>query len=552
MTIRPLYISSCVAALVAISFPAYSQIRPDAGQTQQELLSVPSLPSRSDAPAITNQVGTVDHQSGGPQIVLKDIAFTGNSVFTSEQLSSVVSDARGGSFDLAGLKALADKVSAYYHAHDYPFARALIPAQSMSDGALTISVIEGRYGAVTVLGNDTREESAQGFADALHRGILIEGKELERVSLIMDDQPGYKFTPIIRPGQDIGTGDLTFNMTRDKRVGGSISADNYGNRYTGRGRAGVSLYANSPFMYGDQATLNTIYTEEDLWYGSAGYSLPIGYSGLRGNIGYAHTQYELGKEFSALDAHGTAKIASAGLSYPLIRSQDVNLFLSLTYQHKWLTDELGLAGIDDKKSSDVFPLMLGFDARDGFMGGGITYGALSWTHGVLNLDNALQATDSVTARTNGSFNKANLDVARLQSTPIEKLSLFGRFSGQLATDNLDSSEDFGLGGPNGVRAFPTGESYGDEGWLTQTELRYTTNVVTPYVFFDYGQSKTNHDSFAPGDNVRSIGGGGIGVRATYHNWDANLSSAWRTVGGDPRSDSRDIVPMVWASIGYKF
>jgi hemolysin activation/secretion protein len=47
----------------------------------------------------------------------------------------------------------------------------------------------------------------------------------------------------------------------------------------------------------------------------------------------------------------------------------------------------------------------------------------------------------------GGFNKWNLDIARIQATPLTGLSLFGRYSGQQASKNLDSSEKFGLGGP---------------------------------------------------------------------------------------------------------
>jgi len=38
--------------------------------------------------------------------------------------------------------------------------------------------------------------------------------------------------------------------------------------------------------------------------------------------------------------------------------------------------------------------------------------------------------------------------------------VYGRVSAQWASKNLDSSQKFGLGGPNGVRAYPSGEGYG--------------------------------------------------------------------------------------------
>src|SRR5690606_37811329 len=143
-----------------------------------------------------------------------------------------------------------------------------------------------------------------------------------------------------------------------------------GNRYTGRIRGLADIYANSPFLFGDQIRNSTIYTEEDMWFGSAGYSLPVGFSGLRANLGYSHTYYQLGETFSDLDAHGTADVASAGMSYPLLRSQKSNLLLDATYQHKWLTDEQDTAGDKDKKNSDAVPVTLAFDRRDSLWGSG--------------------------------------------------------------------------------------------------------------------------------------------------------------------------------------
>lgn len=128
----------------------------------------------------------------------------------------------------------------------------------------------------------------------------------------------------------------------------------------------------------------------------------------------------------------------------------------------------------------------------------------------------------------------------------------GRFSGQLATDNLDSSESFGLGGSSGVRAFPSGEGYGDEGWFSQIELRYQVRSVAPYVFYDHGRVTINQDPWAAGDNTRSIAGVGLGVRFEQSGWKADVNAAWRMLGGDPESDSKKTTPMIGFNVGYKF
>ena len=59
---------------------------------------------------------------------------------------------------------------------------------------------------------------------------------------------------------------------------------------------------------------------------------------------------------------------------------------------------------------------------------------------------------------------------RLQGV-TDTLSLYAAFNGQVASKNLDNSEKMGLGGPAGVRAYPTGEAYGDQGYILNLEAR---------------------------------------------------------------------------------
>jgi hemolysin activation/secretion protein len=258
-----------------------------------------------------------------------------------------------------------------------------------------------------------------------------------------------------------------------------VGLDNIGNKSTGEYRAPLSLNINSPFMLGDKITLSTLYTNQDMWLGSLNYDLPIGYSGWRGQLGYAHTSYLLAGAFASLEAKGYADVTTAKLSYPLIRSQASNVQLAFGYQHKKLEDKYQALGSTQSKTSESLPLSLQFDHRDSWLlGGGVTYGLASLTSGTMHLGQSMLASDASTARTQGNFSKANLDIARIQKLS-SRFNLYLRYSGQWASKNLDSSEKFGLGGFYGVRAYPQGEGMGDFGWLTQLELRYEMGNATP-------------------------------------------------------------------------
>ena len=545
------------ALLLALSaLPTLAQQAPDAGRLLQQDRAAPALPKTSPSIQLTPPLSAAS-LPGGTLVALKAVRFSGNTVFSSAQLNAVLSDGSDDitakSYDLAGLQALAQKISEHYRAAGYPFARALIPEQKFADGVLQITLVEGRYGQVRAVSDDAPLAlKAERFLGSLQPGAVISAAALERATLILNDQPGVGTVVVVRPGTQVGTGDLEVRLQRSDALSGDFGLDNHGNRYTGEYRARASLQWDSPFTLGDQITVRGNVSDEKQWLGNLGYSLPLGASGLRGNVGYARSSYELAKQFASLNATGTADIASLGLSYPLVRSQRSNITLAASYQDKKLYDQQGSTKTQSDKKSEVIPLSLQFDRRDGAGGGGISYGSLGYTLGQLKLDAALQATDAASAKTHGHFGKWSLDVARIQTTSINHLSLFGRVSAQWASQNLDSSEDFGLGGPSGVRAYPGGEGFGDEGWLAQIEARMQMGSLAPYAFYDAGRVKTNKSPWAAGGNDRELSGYGVGLRYNESPWSVDVSLAWRDRGGLPTSDTTDTNPRAWVTASWRF
>ena len=536
-------------ALLHFSPAAQAQVPPDAGQTLQQLQPPIAAPRESQPLKIQAPLDSAPIAPGGAAVILNTVKLSGNSVFSEETLRAALGDVTGKTFDLAGLRGLAQRITDVYQAGGYPFARAILPPQDLANGDLRIEVIEGRYGVVQAQGDDTGlARQATAFLDGLLPGSVIASAPLERAALLLDDLPGIQTSATMRPGTQAGTGDLIVQVARDQRVRGDIGLDNAGSRYTGKNRVRANVDINSPFLLGDQLTVRALLSEEKLWLGSLGYSLPLGTSGLRGNVGYSHTSYELAKEFASLHANGTAKVASAGLSYPILRSQKANLTLIATYQSKDLHDNRDSTQTYESKSSQSMPLALQFDYRDAF--DGITYGSASWTPGKLKLDAGLTAVDDY--KSNGRFHKVNLDVVRLQSLPAG-FNLMAHLSWQQANKNLDSSEKLSLGGASGVRAYPSGEATGDQGGLVQLELRYDAGDFAPYAFMDAGRITVNAKPLVAGDNRRSLSGGGLGLRYQRQAWSADVALAWRSIGGRSLSETNsDPKPRVWLNVEYRF
>jgi len=538
-------------ALALLSYASHGM-----AQTAAELQGVkPPQPTATDSAVVPKFQSNAQSsaQAGGATVTLRSVDIEGNKSVPTSVLLNQLGPVTDKALDMAGLTGLVNTVVAYYRSLGYPFAQAYLPPQDLQQGALRIQVLEGTYGNIVAVGKEELLVGAQPFLNyGLSRGDSIFNAQLERTMLIMDDQPGMKIHPMIKPGANQGEADLTVEVERTANVSGEVGFDNTGARSTGENRVHGALFFNSPFRYGDKVSLNVTHTDEDMWLGSVDYEAPIGASGLRGQIGYAHTTYVLGGQFASLNAQGTAKITTAKLTYPLVRSQATNVFLSAGVQHKQLHDEYRSTNLIRNKSANNVPIGLQFDKRDTLLGGGVTYGALTWLTGNIDLDADASVSDASTARTQGSFNKTNLDIARIQKA-YGDLSLYGRYSGQWASKNLDASEKFNLGGFYGVRAYPLGEGVGDKGWFTQFELRLAMDAVTPFVFYDYGTSRTNAQPWDTNSGAsRTIAGGGVGVRTIYEKWSLDGTISWRSLGGASMADSIDRNPRAFVMLNRRF
>lgn len=446
--------------------------------------------------------------------------------------------------DLAGLQVIARVVSEHYRDAGYPFARAYLPQQDIADGVVTLSVVEGRFGEVAATveadGVQRPDAAAQKYLRSLKSGEVISAAEVERVALIMNDFPGYTAVPIVRPGAEVGSGDLEMRMVEGQQTRASVGVDNHGSRFTGRHRARFDVMRSRNFVFGDELRLTGLVTDGETGLVAIGYSVPVASNGLRLDLSAIHSRYELsGDWMTGAGFHGKADIVGATLSYPIIRSQSRNLSISSGLQHKSYTNEIGAR---ERYNVDVLPVTLNFDVRDGLNGGAITFGALTYLNGRVSNDN------TPTASRDREFSKLNLDVARIQRV-TQNLQATIRVSGQHTDDNIDATEFLSISGPNAVRAFPVGEFSGHRGWSAQTELAYHLPQynVSPYVFYDKGYARNTTTTLS-----RTLAGYGVGARYFNGGWTFDVMAAWAESGAPSQVEPNERGARIWASLVKRF
>lgn len=543
-----------IAALLASATGVHAQSTSAGGQLQQ----IPPAPT-TPRPSLDFKVDPApvqpDTGGSGATIRVDSVRITGATVFDEATLIAAGKFAPGQTLSLADLRAIAARISAHYHRRGYFLAQAYLPAQEIAGGSVTIAVIEGRYGEIGV---DNTTNLSQGVARGVLRGLdsgdVVASAPLERRLLLLSDLAGIKVRSTLTPGTAVGTSDLAVALTPDRRITGSVEGDNAGNRYTGTYRAGGTVNVNNPAGLGDLLSLRVLGSTGGLAYGRAAYQAPI--ANLTLGVAYLHIRYELGREFEGLDADGTADIASLYARYPLIRSRDANLYALGSVEAKWFEDSIGLVSSRANKKSRVARLGFSGDAHDGAGGGGWTNVSAGWTVGDLDIESPLErAADALAARRDGGFGKVDFAVARLQ-TISGPLSLYGSIRGQVAFDNLDTSEQIELGGAYGVRAYPEGEAYGDQGYVATAEARLTLSRWVAHFpgelqaigFVDVGEVQYAHDPWFAGSNHARRSGIGAGLGWAAPGGLIVKASYAHRLGHQPVTSGPDRAGRVWFQI----
>ena len=462
---------------------------------------------------------------------VKEIQIEGNTRFDTAVLHALVADAEGKSLSLPELGAVADRITAYYHEHGFPLARAVVPAQTVRNGVIRLVVIEAHYGKVK-LDNHSRVDDAllSSTLSPLQAGQVIEQNALDHSLLLLSDVPGVVTSATLKPGEAVGTSDLEVGATTQQAVTGSISADDYGNRYTGRERVGGTINFIDPLHHGDVLSANVLSSGSGMNDGRIGYDVLLNGAGTHAGLSYSALHYTLGDTLSALDGHGTAEVASAWIKHPFIRTRDVNLYGQLEYDHKQLKDDIDATDVQTDRHLDEVTASLIGDWHD-------ASGVNSWNVGLMqgrvDFDNAAaQLADAATAKTQGSFTKWTVNANRVQNIN-QSNSLYFALAGQWANTNLDASEKMVAGGAYTVRAYDMGVLSGDSGVLGNIEWRHEfgqlwSGQTQGIVFFDSEHLTVNQTTWAPGPNGATLSGAGVGF-----NWFGPAQSAIKATVAEP-------------------
>jgi hemolysin activation/secretion protein len=490
----------------------------------------------------------------GFRFTINGFSVKGNSLISSERIHEILQDSVGKNLGIVEIKNLRVAIADAYQAEGY-LANVILPPQDVTEGLITFEIIEGRAGVVRILENTSqvRSERLAGFLSAVHpRGDYLNTSSLEHSLVLLDEWSGLTVSAQLGAGEEAGESDILLSAEGGKRFSGTVSMNNYGSDSLGETQLVSDLNFASPAGLGDSLRV-TLQKNEGSYFSNLNYKIPIGNKGLMLQYSGSRMEYSvLGSV--ATDSSGSAVSNGLAVSYPMVRTSEGSLdgFLSFDTKDYVNLDPLDNVNTDYTNNSATIGVR-GYRYFDDAM---LRYG-VSISAGDLDLSaSPNKAADAASANTQGRYTTFNFDLL-YRANFAEQWTFTGKVEGQLASKNLDSSNKFGLGGVNSLRAYSSGAISGADGLFVSGQVdRQITDEISLYAFAEIGVVQLYKETPIDflGSNSETLKGVGVGATYTFDGWVANASWA-HPVGSQfdaspPRAGLEK--GQLWLSVGRQF
>ncbi len=439
------------------------------------------------------------------------------------------------------LQEVAGRVAAYYRERGFILAQSFVPAQEVRDGTVVVQVLEGRLSGVLVEGNKgySSKVLVRPFRSLI--GAPVDKDSIESALLTLANYPGLTAFGVLGAGQDVGTTNLTLRVQNEDRFRFEAGVDNHGSQFAGEYRGQLTFTFNDLFGLADRLQVLGLYALDSFGgdahgvYGGLDYEIPL--FGPNDSLRLLHltNAYDVGGITSGLtgvDSEGETSVTEIGYRHDFARSRlgSASVGLALAMKKAEFRTPPSLLFEDDLTVARLDFQWERIDTR--FRG--VNRLRLSYSHGFDDLLGSLGAYDPNAAATasrlgaSGRFDKFSFMLQRLQRL-TQYNSLVLRVEGQYTDDPLVSLEQFSLGGPNAVRAYPVSEILAEKGCIASLELvfgapgiagrpafggRTWGQLVQLSLFADYANGRLNEPLLPSQDASIDLAGWGGAIQFT--------------------------------------
>ena len=426
---------------------------------------------------------------------------------------------------VADLMRLRAGIVAYYRAHGRPFVDVSVPPQDVTNGVLQIVILEAHIGQINVIGNHWF--SAAQYRDAIHLrpGDPIRTKVLQAGLAAINQNPFRQANAVFSPGAKPGETDITIQAKDRLPFQAYAGTDDDGTPLTGTHQVFTGFTWGNVFgtgdIFNDQYTTST--DGRDLRSDYASYVIPLPWLDTIRIFGAYTTTRGAIPPFLAETGDAWQLSARYDIALPPLGHYRQTATLGFDFKHARNTLLFGTIPVTNTPA-DIDQFVLGYRgaAPDRF-GATSFHLHLYLSPGGMMGDNTDAAFAAVRPYSRAEYVYANLVVRRRTDLPAG-FTLRSTATGQIASTNLQPSEEIGLGGYGSVRGYDFREVNGDNGFilsneillpplhpLAQAHLSRTEDRLRFLAFMDYGG--VSDARRIPGDPaMRYLWSIGLGLR----------------------------------------
>jgi len=564
---------TCLAAAVSAwlaAVPAWAQLPPAAAETGTAAsgasATLPPLKDREDS-AVTLQVRGFRVRDVGEH-AKAGVTPASVQALADAQFQALAQGQPVVALRFEQLQAVADAITRAYRLSGFIVSTAYLPAQTPGpEQIVEIRVLEGRVGQVEVKGASRYRASTLAAPLQALQGRALRKQDVDSALLYVRDLPGVSVSSVLQPGQHEGETDVLLVASEAPRPYAiSLGGNNYGTDLTGRYRAQLGLAWNSPLGLGDVLSASYAYSLDPRQsrIGALSYALPVpAVPGFGAVIGASRSELEVRNGvFATLGLQGPTSVVYLGSDWKFVNRENLQWQASARYLRE--QSRLSAAGIQlSDQKFDVVELSTALRRTD-----------LRW-RGIDLLQLSLRQSlkdRSATPDLVSPEHDSHFSIARLSYTRMQYLSrtqrLYLKLNGQYSDDALTPMEQFAVGGPDSVRAYPVSDALGDRGYYAALEYHVDApgfaDAASPFngrpwrevleldVFADHAQVYPASGNRATTAAVTTFDGAGAGVTLRVPQWksfELRLSAA-KPTGGRDASDGRDV--RFYSRFGFTF
>ncbi|MBI5331521.1 MAG: ShlB/FhaC/HecB family hemolysin secretion/activation protein [Betaproteobacteria bacterium] len=548
----------------------FAQALPDAGRVLEGVRApVPGVkkPVQINEASEPQTYRPALQEDSSIRIPVKDIRLSGFVVFPPTEMRPLYEGVLDREVSLGELTATVEKITTFYRDQGFLLARAYLPEQEIKDGVVEVTVLVGSFDRTHIV-NQSRlnDEAAEALAQSVVKGAPVTEWAVERATYLAEDMPGVEARGLLRPGSVTGTTDFVLDLREDEPLRVlSFKYDNEGSMYTGRHRFNAGLNLSNPSGKGDRFSAQLLTTGIGVRSLSASYDYPLNYNGTRLTTTASYSTYQLMEDYRAsFGRYGSAQVLGLSLTHAVKRTRLSNFYVTAGFDSKSMRDHTPLYDSLEDPLSDplakrrVNKLTFGISGNEKSKDGSRYFSySLSSSIGYVSLLTSGLVLSDASVSTSGFFSKQELKLTYLQHL-WDTNSLQIVYSGQRAGKNLDSSEQFSIGGSTGVRAYPQGEGGGDDVHQINVELQHGMGEMgggfaTGFLFFDHANSQIRHAPPAGyTGNRRQLSALGFGL-----DWNNSLGYTFRGIfahrlGGSLAQAEPDSPHRLWVELGRTY